>query len=250
MALSASTMGNSEPCEGTESDLRHQAEVETWQVEARDWQLQYLINHSFVQSLSGSLTWSVLRPFRALRQLLRPRGFSATDLIPWHHLEPDREAAAGTWVATGPSPHFIVPCVLPAGWLRFRLRMTTEVPGRLELSDIGGNGVGDFACLKQIDVRGRVERDDFIYLCRTALGLRVSPLNATGRFRLDDLQATPVSPFGAAVHALHNKLAALRRYGLVKRALVNGLGLIIRGRLAEFVGKLHDGLRWSRNAHG
>src|SRR5207245_6754280 len=103
----------------------------------------------------------MMEPFRAIRQLLRPRGFRAHDLIPWHHLEPDRETTAGTWVATGPCPYFVVPCVLPAGWLRFRLRMTTEVPGQLELSDIGGNGVGEFASLTQINVCGRVEADDY-----------------------------------------------------------------------------------------
>jgi GT2 family glycosyltransferase/glycosyltransferase involved in cell wall biosynthesis len=249
MAISTRSMEHSKSYEGTETDHRRDAEVETWQTEARDWQLQYLISHSFVQSLSRSLVWRMLRPFRAMRQLLRSRGFSANDLVPWHDLEPDREAAAGTWIATGPSPYFVVPCVLPTGWLRVHIRMTTEVPGRLELSDIGGNGVGDFASLKQIDVRGRVERDDFIYLCRTALGLRVNPLNTTGRFRMEDLRVTPVSPLGAAVHALRNKLAALRRYGLVRPALVNGLGLLLRGRLAEFSSKLYDGLRWSKNAH-
>ena len=58
--------------------------------------------------------------------------------------------------------------------------MTTEVAGRLELCDIGGNGIGDFDCLKQMDVHGRVERDEYVYLRRTALGLRLQPLNTDG----------------------------------------------------------------------
>ncbi len=96
-------------------------------------------------------------------------------------------------------------------------------------------------------MRGQVERDDYVYLRRTALGLRLQPLNTLGRFRLEELQVTPVTPFAAAVSALRNKLAALRRYGLVKRALANGLGLLLRGRLGEFLEKLHEGLRWPRN---
>jgi GT2 family glycosyltransferase/glycosyltransferase involved in cell wall biosynthesis len=226
----------------------HLAEVGAWQAEARDWRLQYVICHSFVQSLSRSAAWKLLRPLRAARELLWPRGFGAQDLMPWNQLEPDREAPPGTWVATGPSPYFIVPCVLPAGWLRFRLRMTTEVAGRLELSDIGGNGIADFDCLKQIDVHGQVERDDYVYLRRAVLGLRLNPLNTPGRFRVHDIQVTPVPPLAAAVQALHNKLAALRRYGLVKRALANGIGLLLRGRLIEFIRKLYDGLHWTQEA--
>src|SRR2546422_407305 len=130
MPISNST-GDADPSR----DGVYQAELHIGQAEARDWRLQYLICHSFVRSLSHSLAWRLLRPLRAVRQLLRPRGFTANDLIPWHELEPDRAAAPGTWVATGSSPYFIVPCVLPAGWLRFRLQMTTEVAGRLELSD-------------------------------------------------------------------------------------------------------------------
>src|SRR5262249_22628161 len=135
-------------------------DVHAWQAEARDWQLQHLVCHSFLQSLSRSPAWRVLRPLPALPEFLRPPGFCARDLIAWQQLEPDREAAPGTWVATGPTPYFVVPCLLPAGWLRFRLRMVTELAGRLELSDLGGNGVADSDCLKQIEVQGQVERDE------------------------------------------------------------------------------------------
>jgi GT2 family glycosyltransferase/glycosyltransferase involved in cell wall biosynthesis len=166
----------------------------------------------------------------------------------WNQLEPDREAAPGTWIATGSSPYFIVPCLLPTGWLRFRLGMTTDVAGRLELSDIGGNGVADFDCLKQIDVHGRVERDEYVYLRRTALGLRLDPLNTAGRFCIHHLEVTPVPPLAVAIQALRNKFAALRRFGLVKRAVANGVGLLLRGRLREFFDKLHDGLHWTQEA--
>lgn len=248
MTIPKSTSGGLETYPSENLDDMRQADVGAWQAEARDWRLQYLISHSFVRSLSRSPVWRLLRPLRAARQLLRPRGFGVSDLIAWQQLEPDREAPPGTWVATGSTPYFIVACVLPAGWLRFRLRMTTEVPGRLELSDLGGNGVADSDCLKQLDVRGRVERDEYVYLRRTVLGLRLHPLNTPGRFRLEDVQVTPVSPIRAAVDALRNKLAALRRYGLVRRAFANGLLLLLRGRLAEFRSKLTDGLRWPRNA--
>src|SRR5207249_1975898 len=44
------------------------------------------------------------------------------------------------------------------------------------------------------------------------------------------------------------KLAAVRRYGLFKRALTNGVGLLLRGRFDEFLRKLHDGLHWSQTS--
>ena len=117
MAIPTNTTVDLEARAPADANRLLEAEVETWRAEARDWRLQYLINHSFVQSLFQSAAWKLLRPLRAVRELLRPRGLGVNDLIPWHQLEPDREAAAGTWVATGPSPYFIVPCCLPAGWL-------------------------------------------------------------------------------------------------------------------------------------
>ncbi len=120
MAIPTNTTVDPEARAPADANRLLEPEVETWRAEARDWRLQYLINHSFVQSLLQAPVWKLLRPLRAARRLLRPRGFRASDLIPWNQLEPDRETAPGTWIATGPSPYFIVPCVLPAGWLRHR----------------------------------------------------------------------------------------------------------------------------------
>ena len=87
MAILTKTTVDLEPRELAEANRLPGAEVEAWKAEARDWRLQYLICHSFVRSLSRSLVWRLLRPLRALRQLLRPRGFRVNDLIPWHDLE-------------------------------------------------------------------------------------------------------------------------------------------------------------------
>src|SRR5207244_385047 len=138
-------------------------------------------------ALFNSRLWKFLTPIRQLRRWLRPRGFSAAALLPWRQLEPDREAAPGTWLATGPSPFFIVPCELPAGGLRVRLRMSSEVPGRLALYAIGGNGSADLHHLKQLDVQGRVEIDEVLRLPSPALGLRLDPITGPGRFHLDAL---------------------------------------------------------------
>src|SRR5258706_13650812 len=67
----------------------------------RDFELRYLILKSFVDSVTESGSWKLLAPLRALKNMLRPRGFAATSLIPWNNLEP---TAPGAWRSTGNDP--------------------------------------------------------------------------------------------------------------------------------------------------
>src|SRR6516165_2731291 len=80
MTVSAATTPYHERWDLSDRDRLQPAEIEHWQAEAHEWRLQYLINHSFVQCLFRSPAWRLLRPLRAGRQLLRPRGFSVNDL--------------------------------------------------------------------------------------------------------------------------------------------------------------------------
>jgi len=89
-----------------------------------------------------------LQPLRALRRLVRPRGFGLADLMPWNQLdevpnEPDR------WISTGTDPQFLVPCCLPAGWLRIRLKMTSQVQGRFEVFVDTGHGFNPTECIER-----------------------------------------------------------------------------------------------------
>src|SRR5205085_5992408 len=95
----------------------------------RLWRRQHMMLHSYVESVNGSGPWKLLAPLRLLRRMLRPRGLDERALIPWHQLVEHPKGEAGTWFVTGNDAHFIVPCHLPAGWLRVRVRMASDVLG-------------------------------------------------------------------------------------------------------------------------
>src|SRR5262249_39049978 len=97
------------------------------------WRRQHMMLHSYVESVNGSGPWKLLAPLRLLRRTLHPRGLDEGALIPWHQLVAHPKGEPGTWFATGNDAHFIVPCHLPAGWLRIRVRMASDVLGRAEL---------------------------------------------------------------------------------------------------------------------
>ena len=73
MAIPTTATNDLEPREPARANRLLETEVETWKAEARDWQLQYLISHSFVQSLSQSPAWKLLRPLRAVCEELARR---------------------------------------------------------------------------------------------------------------------------------------------------------------------------------
>src|SRR4051794_39461976 len=73
----------------------------------RDAELRYLILKSFVDSVQESGSWRLLAPLRALKNMLRPRGLTADNLIPWNNLE---RGENGEWRATGHDPQFVAPC--------------------------------------------------------------------------------------------------------------------------------------------
>jgi GT2 family glycosyltransferase len=197
-------------CALADANRMFQAEVEGLRTESREWRQQHLVNNSFVLALWQSRVWKMLRPLRLARRLLRPRGFGTAALLPWHELEPDREAPPGTWIATGANPFFIVPCQLPAGRLHLRLRMTSEVQGRLQVYGVGGNGIADLQCLKQADVGSVLDVEEILELRRPVLGIRLDPLNGPGRFHLESFQVLPVPPTAALVQSWRSKLASFR----------------------------------------
>lgn len=217
----------------------------------RLWRRQHMMLHSYVESVNRSGPWRLLSPLRLLRRVLRPRGLDESALIPWHQLVKHPKGEPGTWFATGNDAHFIVPCYLPAGWLRIRVRMASDVLGRAELFfDSGKHCVDNLAldgdCVEHFDVHGRVDRDCFFYLPRPAFGVRFAPLDAPGQFHLESLQITPVSPPAAAWNAVRTKVRLLRQYGLVTRALANGARMVLSGRFADVVHKVNGGLEFQK----
>lgn len=184
------------------------------------WRQLYLINRAFSQGLLGSRGWQLLWPLRAVRRWLRPFTVDARSLLPWNQLEPDPLAAPGTWIATGPEPHFIAPCALPAGMLRVRLRLTCEVPGLLALYAHTGDAGQEPERLLQVEVSGTVDIDQRVRLRRPALGIRLQPINSPARLHLERLQlvalapgARELAPVGRRVRRWWRRLKRLVPYG-------------------------------------
>jgi GT2 family glycosyltransferase len=165
-------------------------EMARWRAEAESWRHQFVLNRSFIQSLANSLPWKLLRPLRILRQLVRPRGFNANALVPWRQIE--RDNRTGVWVANGSQPSFIVPCELPAGRHRLRLRMTSDTAGRFEIIASAGNGISDAELVFQVESNGVLDVEHIIQLSRPILGLQINPLGAAGRFEIKELELIPL----------------------------------------------------------
>jgi GT2 family glycosyltransferase/glycosyltransferase involved in cell wall biosynthesis len=195
----------------------HRADIAVLQGYLSAWLQRYVVLNSFVKSLHGSRLWRWFEPFRALRRCLRPRRFGAEALVPWQNLEPDPQRAPGSWTATGPGAHFIVPCALPAGWLRVRLKMAGELRGQATLSSDNATGALDMEVVERMPLRGAVDTERFVYLPKPALALRLDPIDGPGRFRIESFQVETVSLPAALMQAWRGKLQARPEQGLVGR---------------------------------
>src|SRR6516162_5428375 len=96
----------------------------------RDLEMRCLILRSYVESMTQSGSWKLAAPLRSLRNVLKPRGCARENLIAWHDLS---ECEDGVCRSTGNDPQFIVPCFLPAGWVRIKLGISGPARGRTEL---------------------------------------------------------------------------------------------------------------------
>jgi GT2 family glycosyltransferase len=165
-------------------------EIARWRAEAESWRQQYVLNRSFVHSLSRSLPWKLLKPFRALRRILRPRGFDSHALIPWRQIERDEDN--GGWVTTGTRPCFLVPCELPAGRYRLNVSLVGDVAGRFEIIARAGDGIADVESVFHAEMKEVFKEDRIIQLSRPALGVQINPPGAAGKFEIKQLELHPL----------------------------------------------------------
>src|SRR5207302_10673845 len=89
--------------------------IESQKQEIHEYVRRTLVLRNYAEALDASASWRLLVPLRWLRRQVRPRGFSADNLLPWVGLEPVVDAAPGTWRALHDDPQFLVCCYLPAG---------------------------------------------------------------------------------------------------------------------------------------
>jgi glycosyltransferase involved in cell wall biosynthesis len=207
---------------------------------SRDRQ-QLAVLDALTQGILRSRSWRLTSPLRALRHVLAPHGLSQRNLVPWQQLE--RIDGRDNWVALGPDPQFVIPCWLPAGWVRVRLRMCSNNRGRAELYVDTGAGFTAASRVERVEVGELgVARDFFIRLDEPARAVRFDPLDVEGEFHIAELRLDPVPEPRALVHALRGKLALIRSVGRVRICLWNALGMLLRGEVGTFRDKLLQGL--------
>jgi len=221
-------------------ELAHGAALDALRAERDAWRQQAGVLAALLQSSERSWSMRLTAPLRGLRRLLWPRGFDIRALLPWQQLEATED---GGWRSTGDDPQFIVPCQLPAGWARIRLRMTSSVRGRWELYADTGHGFRMIDCIERADIGNEAELNFHVRFDAPVRAMRFDPLDRAGEFRIESLQVEPVPAPHALVRAIAAKVSLLRQHGLIGRCAIRGLGLLARGEIGVFWHKLFRGLQ-------
>jgi glycosyltransferase involved in cell wall biosynthesis len=210
--------------------------------EVRSWEHQTQILTAVLRRIERSWSWNLLRPLWALRRFFKPRTFNNQTLIPHQHLEPVTGAPPGTWLSLGGDPQFLFPCPLPAGWVRFRVRMTTKVWGHFEIYVDGGSSFLPAGCIERRFFRDNLDVEFFVHLPSPVRALRFDPLDSDGEFQIHTFNVEPLSRPRVFWHAIWGKLQKLREVQRTRSGLRKGLSLLLHGQLDTFADKLLNGL--------
>ncbi|HEV2948661.1 MAG TPA: glycosyltransferase [Gemmataceae bacterium] len=231
---------------GMENRRHHEVATLQRELQERETDLvglneRFVILNSIVSSMSNSRLWRLLEPLRAARRLLRPRGFGLSDLMPWNQVD-EIPNEPNHWMSTGTDPQFLVPCCLPAGWLRIRLKMTSQVQGRVEFFVDTGHGFNSAECIERIIIGNGIDQDSYVQLPLPVRAVRLDPLDVEGEFHLQELRVEPVPAPRILARACVSKAKVLWEHGLLWKSLGRGLLLLLRGQLPQFREKLQKGL--------
>ena len=74
-------------------------------------------------------------------------------MIPLRDLRPLSDGTTH-WQATGCDPQFLIPRVLPAGWVRIRVRIHSDVRGRMEWYTVDSAGLSSEMPMERRDYVG------------------------------------------------------------------------------------------------
>ena len=197
--------------------LAREAEHDELRQSAWHWQEKALAFGSFAASARTSLGWKLGAPMRALRRWLRPRGFDASALLPWRFVEPIRRGPPNAWKVTSLAGNSSCRAILPAGWVRVRLRLrrlgtTKPQPEQAEIVFHGGDWAGEPIWQEQFAWTESLSDQLYVDLPEPAFGVRVQPLRGEGSFAVETFSVEPLSPLAAFRSAAASKLKLLRDY--------------------------------------
>jgi GT2 family glycosyltransferase len=217
--------------------------IETQKNEIHEYVRRTLVLRNYAEALDGSASWKLLAPLRWLRRQLRPRGFTAENLLPWVGLEPVADAPSGTWRALHDDPQFLVCCYLPAGWVRVRLKIHSAARGQIEFYGESGGDFGTHTLLGQFSLgHGETDEEFYLHLDRPTRALRIDPTDHAGVFRIDRLEVTPRPAWTLAHDSLRRKLRLLRAYRNTGPVLRRGFAMLFTGRWRAVAAKWKLGL--------
>src|SRR5271166_5179002 len=87
---------------------------------------QVTVLQAFAGEVLRSRRWRFGGALAGLARLVRLPRLSAANLVPWQQLGSAGEGPAAHWESTGEKPQFLATGFIPAGWLRVRLRLSSE----------------------------------------------------------------------------------------------------------------------------
>lgn len=232
---------------------RHAGERKQWAEEAEAlrrelsaWNQRAYLQTQGIRLLTGTTPWKLGYPFRLLERWIAPPRFTERDLKPWFELKVNEDGWQGPgsgpfpveWESVGIDPQFVLPVVLPPGYVRIRLRMSGISRGITEIYADEGDGFQTASCVETFEWEENLSVDIVVKFDKPVFGLRLDPLAGPGRFKLHEFSATPLAGPRIFGHALLKKIMLLRMYELTGRTLWNGLKVLVTGRFGKVAGKL------------
>ncbi|HEV3143879.1 MAG TPA: glycosyltransferase [Gemmataceae bacterium] len=215
----------------------------------RAFEERHRILDHLMHATTHSLSWRCMAPFRALHRFFFARRYSHDDLLPWNDLvfAPQTDGEPGAvWSATGNDPQFLLPCGLPAGWVRLELELAGQVRTRAEIFADTGAGFPPESSLERITWSSMLRDEIFVYMKKPVFGLRLDPTDTPGNFRLVKFRAESIPPLAAFLQALRRKFKLLWDYHCTGRTLLRGLGMLCRGQIGEVFEHIFQGFPDSR----
>jgi GT2 family glycosyltransferase len=241
---------------------RWSEENEALRRELSAWNQRAYLLTSDVSILTSTLGWKLAYPFRLLGRWFKPQTFNETNLRPWFELKPvdpmggpvcgsaarDRGATAwmgpGTgplprdWESLGLDPQFVLPAMLPKGYVRIELKLTGPTKALTEIYADEGEGFTAGSCVESFEWEEMLTVDITVKLDKPVFGFRLDPMGTPGVFQIHHFRVSPVAGPRIVTHAVRKKLELLRMYRLMGPTLANGAKMLLTGQFRKAFGKV------------
>jgi GT2 family glycosyltransferase/SAM-dependent methyltransferase len=233
---------------------RHSSDRKRWAEESEAlrrelsaWNQRAYLLTSDVSILTRSLSWKLAAPLRILQRWVKPESFTSVDLRPWFELKPTEPGGwmgPGTgplpleWESLGLDPQFVLPVMLPKGYVRIEMKLSGPTRALTELYADEGEGFTAGSCVESFEWEETLTVDICVKFDKPVFGLRLDPMGTPGIFHLHFLRVTPLAGPRILGHAIAKKLELLRMYRLTGTTFANGAKMLATGQFRRAFGKV------------